>query len=195
MAETFDKRIAIAQVYARALFELAQEAGQVDEVRAQLEELARLRAQDSDVAAFFDSPALDTDRRAELLEKWFRGRLSDITLDTLLVMNAHGRTGMIDALLRAFVLRAEEAAGQIEATAVTAVELDQAQRRRVLELAARLTGKAPLIDFQVNPSILGGLILQIGDLRYDDSIRRHLDGVFGRLAERSERGFALQATE
>lgn len=193
MADSFDRQLAAANVYAVSLFELAREAGQVEQVRAELTELVQAleAADDPVVRAFFESAALNDDVRAELLEKWFRGKLSDLTLNTLLVMNANGRTGLMRALLRDFVLAQEAAVGQIEATAVTAVPLDEAQRQQVTDAAAALSGRTPLIAFKVDPEMLGGLVLQIGDLRYDNSIRRKLREARGRLLERSERGLQV----
>lgn len=193
MAVTFDKQLEIADVYAGALFDLAREAGKVDEVREELEELVKLREhEDAGVAEFFVSRALDDDTRTALIEKLFRGKLSDLTLDTLAVMNRHGRPGLLPALLRCFVLRQEAAAGQIEATATSAAALSEQERAAVAELAARLSGKKPLLKFEVDPDLIGGLILQIGDLRYDNSVRTHLNTALEGLRARSERGLEVE---
>ncbi len=194
MPESFDKQLELADVYAQALFELAREQKCVDEVRGELEQLAELGRGDADVQQFFASPAIDSDRRAALLEKWFRGKLSDLTLNTLLVANANGRAGMGEALLRSFVLRQEAAAGQVEVLAVSAVELSDPQKQQVREVAAKLSGQSPLVEFQVEPDILGGLILTIGDVRYDNSVRRHLVDAAGRFSARSNAGLELSAT-
>lgn len=194
MADSFDKQLDVADVYAEALFGLAREEGRIDEVRAELDELAIAveKLEDPLVREFFMSPALDNAVRDALLEKTLRGKLSDLTLNTLLVMNANGRHGLLPALHRCYVLRQEEAAGQVEATATTAFELDAAQKHTVVETAARLSGKTPLVEFRVDPDLLGGLVLQIGDLRYDNSIRSQLREARRRMLERSERGLQVQ---
>ena len=71
MAEAFDKQLAHANVYAEALFALAREAGQVDEVRQELEELSKLLHMDESFLAFAESSALDDDVREMLLEGLF----------------------------------------------------------------------------------------------------------------------------
>lgn len=191
MPETLNHQLELADVYAHALFELAEAQGAVATVRAELEELAAMAAGDADLGAFFRSEALDSERRAALLEKWFRGKLSDLVLNTLLVANRNGRVGLIEPLRRAFVLRQERGAGQVEAVATTAVPLDDAGREQVRAVAGKLSGKQPLVDFQVDEQILGGLILQIGDWRYDDSVRRQLHGTAQRLRTRGEHGLAV----
>lgn len=190
MPESIERMQSAADVYATALFELAAENRAVEAVRAELEELAALQAADPDFAAFMTSTALDSDRRGPSLEKMFRGKLSDMTLNTLLVMNRNGRAGLLAAVLRRFVIHAEEASNQVEVTAISAVELDEAQRRAVAESAAKLSGKSPVMEFRVDPQIVGGLILQVGDIRYDNSVRRHLSAARELLMERAQRGFA-----
>lgn len=188
MAITLDEQLQTAQVYAESLFALAQQAGAVDEVRSNLEELVRLMEIEPSLALFFESAALDDDYRAASLEKMFRGKLHDLTLNTLQVMNRNGRNGVLAGLLRGFVLAQEAAAGQVEAVATSAVELDANERSAVEATAAKLSGQKPLVQYRVDPGILGGLVLQIGDLRYDNSIRSKLTEAERRIFERGERG-------
>jgi F-type H+-transporting ATPase subunit delta len=197
MADSFDKQLDVADSYSQALFELASEAGKIDEIREELDELvaAAERMEDPLVREFFTSRALDDDVRERLMEKTLRGKIDDLTLNTLLVLNANGRHGLLPALRRCYVLRQEAAAGQVEATATTAVELDDAQKAAVQDTAVRLSGKKPLIDYRVEPDILGGLILQIGDLRFDNSLRTQLLAARERLFARSERGLEISVDE
>lgn len=195
MPETADKLNPIAGVYATALYALASEHRVVDQVRDELSELVKLQQLESGFAAFMSSSALDDDHRAAGLEKMFRGKLSDIVLNTLLVLNQHGRVGMLDALFREFVRRHEDASGEVKAVAITAAPVDGAVRQRIERVAAEVSGRRPVIEFRVDPSLLGGLVLQIGDWRYDNSVRRQLEAARRRLRERSERGLALPLSD
>ena len=188
MALDVEKGIDVADVYAAALFALATEADMVDAVHGELTELARLSEQDPTFAAFASSIAIDTGDRAASLERLFRGRLSDPVLNALQVMNRHGRLGLLHPLHRAYVLRMEDARGQIEVVATAAVELDDAQRAEVARLAETLSGKRPVVQYVTDPTVIGGLIVQIGDHRLDNSIRRHLHVARERLLERTTRG-------
>lgn len=194
MSDSFDKHLEIADVYARALFEIARESGRIEDVRSELDELVKLMEIEPGFAGFMTSSALDDDHREAGLERMFRGKLSDTVLNTLLVMNAHGRNMMLAALQRAYAVRQQAAAGQVEATATSAVELSEDEKRRVNETAAGLSGRKPLIDYRVEPRILGGLILQIGDVRYDNSVASQLSEARKRMLERSERGLEVGIT-
>jgi F-type H+-transporting ATPase subunit delta len=121
----------------------------------------------------------------------FRGRLSDLTLNALLVMNRHERGGLIAQVLRRFVTHQEQAAGQVEVTATSATELPEDQRTQIADLAAKLSGRSPIMEWSVDPDIIGGLVLLIGDVRYDHSVRRHLNAARRRLFERSDRGLGI----
>jgi len=190
MAE-FDQELRIADVYAAALLELAREAQRVDDVRSELDELLKLVQRMPDFETFLSSRALGAEARAVALEKLLRGRISDLVLNTLLVMNRHGRCGLLPALQRRFVLRQEAAAGEIEAQVTSAVELSKSQKAEVAEIAAGVSGKKPLIEFAVDPALLGGLVLRIGDLRMDNSLRRHLRVAREQLLERGARGLEI----
>jgi len=191
VAESLDKQVAIADAYAEALFALARESQSIAVVRGELEQLVELERIEPSFAAFMSSAALDDDRRAAGLEKMFRGKISDAVLNTLLVMNQHGRIGLSAALLRAFVIRQEWAEGQVEGTVTSAVALTDEIRALIEKTAAEITGKKPLLSYAVDPAILGGLVVQVGDWRYDNSVLRHLRIARRRMLERAQRGLPV----
>jgi F-type H+-transporting ATPase subunit delta len=187
MAQDIEKDVATADVYAAALFTLATESGAADAVRDELAQLVQFTGQSPEFSAFISSLAINDDAREASLERMFRGRLSDLLLNTLQIMNQHNRLALLPPLLRAFDLRQEQARGEVEVVATSAVELDPTQRAEVARVATALSGKKPLVAYQVDPSVIGGLVLQIGGLRFDNSIRRHLWTAQNRLLEQTTR--------
>jgi F-type H+-transporting ATPase subunit delta len=187
--------IEIADVYAAALFDLAAEADQLEEVYQELRELLKLGRQEPGFARFMAASSVDDDARAASLESMFRGKLSDILLNTLQVMNQHGRAGLVDALARAFELRLEDRRGQVEVVARSAVELSDEQKQEIARAAERLSGRKPLVTYEVDPELIGGLVLRIGDYRFDNSVRWHLNQARLQLHGRSQRGLAIGMTE
>lgn len=193
MAESFDEQLAVADVYAAALFALAGEAQAVEQVRGELEGLAGLLEREPRLAEFLGCGVIDADERAASLERMFRGKVSDLLINTLQIMNAHERAHLLLPLRRAFELRAKRAAGQVEVRATSAVPLSAPQQAEVTRLAAELSGREPLVEYVVDPEILGGLVLQVGDYRYDNSVRQQLRAARSRLLERSDRGIGAAA--
>ena len=194
MAVTPDEQLQAAQMYADSLFELARETGAVDEVHSNLQELVKLEQIEPSMRSFFESAALDDDVREAGLERLFRGKLHDLTLNTLQVLNRNGRNGLLRGLLRGFELARQDAAGQVDVIVTSAIALDEAERRSVETTAAKISGGKPLVEYRVDPEILGGLVLQVGDLRYDNSVRTKLSAAERRVADRGERGVAVTVT-
>lgn len=194
MAVTSDEQLQSARMYADSLFELAREGGVVDEVHSNLQELVKLEEIEPSMRSFFESAALDDDVREAGLERLFRGKLHDLTLNTLQVLNRNGRNGLLRGLLRGFELARQDAAGQVDVIATSAVALDSAERQAVESTAAKISGGKPLVEYRVDPEILGGLVLQVGDLRYDNSVRTKLLAAERRVADRGERGVSVTVT-
>jgi F-type H+-transporting ATPase subunit delta len=189
VAQAAEKGADVAEVYAAALFALATEAGLVDVVNEELAELARLGEHDPAFAAFASAVGVDTEDRGRSLERMFRGRLRDPVLNTLQVMNRHGRLGLLRPLRQAYVRQMEDARGQVQVQATSAVPLSDKQQDEVARLAETLSGKRPLVRYAVDPTIIGGLIVQVGDFRLDNSIRQQLRAARERLlAETSRAG-------
>lgn len=191
MAEGIDQQIVIADVYAAALFDLAREAGAIEAVRGELDELVKVVEADAGFAAYLASPVVDSDERAAALEKVLRGKLDDRVLNTLLVMNRNGRAGLVVALRRAYVVRQEAEAGEIEVRVTSAVKLKKEQREEVEAVAAEISGRTPIVEYVVDKDIIGGLVVQVGDLRFDDSVARHLDRTQRQFHERGSRGLQV----
>ena len=188
MAQAADKGTDVAEVYGAALYALASEANAVDVVNEELGELARLGEQDPSFAAFISAVGIDTEDRAQSLERMFRGRLRDPVLNTLQVMNGHGRLHLLRPLHDSYVRHMEDARGQIEVQATSAVPLGGNEQEQIVRLAETLSGRRPLVQYAVDPTIIGGLIVQVGDHRLDNSIRRHLHVAREQLLARTTRG-------
>lgn len=191
MSTGIEKQVGVADVYADALFELATERKVVQEVHDELQQLAQMLRQNPDILAFATSDALDDARRVATLESTLRGKLSDLVLNTILVLNRKGRHGLLPALLDRYEKRFYDASGQVRVRARSAVELGPAEREAVTRTAAQLTGRTPQIDFFVEPELLGGLIVEFEDQRFDNSVRRQLKVARDRLRERSELGLSV----
>lgn len=193
MAESIDKMMDVADVYAAALHALTLPKQTVRETAEELRQIVELAQADRTFGEFLRSSAIDNVKRAASLDRMFRGKLSDTLLDTLQVMNRHGRLETLPAVLRCFVVRAEAAAGMVEVRVRSAIELTPGQKSRIEALAAELSKRKPIMEYTVDPDVLGGLVLQINDFRYDFSLRRQIELARVRLRERGERGLRRSA--
>ncbi len=170
---------AAAKRYARAVFELAGQDGNVDEWARRLAKVRELFA-DPQVAAVLSNPTIATGHREALVAT--APHLFDqeaTNLARLLIES--GRIGEAAAIEQEFERLADEAAGRVRATATTAIELGRDDRDRLeRELSKRLK-KEVRLSLVVDPRILGGLKLQYGDRVIDASVATRLEQLRRRL--------------
>ncbi len=171
---------AAAKRYARAVFELAEEEGDVEDWGRRIATIRELFA-DPGVAAVLANPSIATLRREALVSS------APHFLDTkggnlarLLVES--GRTKDVPGIEEEFESLADQAAGRVRATVTTAIELESEDRDRVeRELSKRLK-KDVRLSVLVDPRIIGGLKLQYGDRVVDASVATRLQQLRRRLA-------------
>ena len=177
--------IAIAGVYARALLEMADKAGATDSVLQELNGLVTLANRDPAFEQFLESTIIDDDQRRASLEKMFRGRLSDLLLDTLGVLNRNGRLMLLEEIARQYVLALEKQRNEVEITVTTAAPLDKGSRRSLIEALRRHTGSEPVLTERVDEDLLGGMIVRVGDEKIDFSLATKLRGLREALLARA----------
>lgn len=185
MAGTGDIEMALARVYGSSMLELAEKQGQAD---ALLEELLALGAyldKDAGLNAFFMNPTLDEKARERSIEKMFRGRASDLLVNSLQVLNRKGRLALFRRVVEAYRHSHQELRGHAEVFVTTAVPLTADLRAKIVATMAQHTGKVPDLVEKVDETLLGGLVVQIGDEKFDSSVARKLKVLGGSLHERA----------
>jgi F-type H+-transporting ATPase subunit delta len=170
---------AAAKRYARAVFELAQQDGDLE---SWVRRLAAIRElfEDPLVAAVLANPTIATERREALITGTDVLDPEGTNLARLLIES--GRVEEAAAIYEEFERLADEAAGRVRATATTAVELERDDRDRVARELSRRLGREVRLSAVVDPRILGGLKLQYGDRVIDASVATRLQQLRRRLA-------------
>ena len=166
----------IAEVYARALFEVAQENGVLDEVRDELGEFTEALEQDRELRLFFYSPYFSSEEKAEGVDKVVSSA-DERTLNFLKLLAERHRMPVLPRIKRTLdELWAEE--NQLLSVSVTAaVELDEALVKGIGERIEEQTGRKVDLSSKVDPEVLGGLVLRVGNMVLDASVRNRLDQV------------------
>lgn len=185
MARLDEHQLAVAGVYARALQVLASDRTEADQFETELAELAGLLAANPELESYLSSPLVDADGRAATLEKALRRRASELVVNTLQVMNGKGRLGLLPALAEAYRLENEYQRGEVDVEVTTAIELSDELRRRIAVSASRYAGRTAHLIEKVDPELLGGLVLKIGDRKIDSSLARQIHDARESLAERA----------
>jgi F-type H+-transporting ATPase subunit delta len=171
---------AAARRYARAVFELAQESGQVSEWSERLARVRNLLADDG-VRAVLTNPTIATERRMELISA-APHELDPESTNLAKLLIESNRVEDVGEVADEYQRLADASAGRVRATVTTAVVLGPADRDLVAaELSKRLAGEVEL-EVVVDPAILGGLKLQYGDRLVDATIATRLQQLRRRLA-------------
>ncbi len=185
MSNVGDKESAVAKVYAAAMLEAAESVGQVDLLASELRSLADAVEADPDFQLYLDSPVVGLEARKLTIEKLFRGKYCDDLVDSLQVLNRNNRLGILRDIATAIHALREQSLGRVELDVRTAVPLTDGMRTKLREKIGGATGKQVDLLERIDASLIGGIVLQLGDRKFDGSIRRKLDVLTGALLERS----------
>jgi F-type H+-transporting ATPase subunit delta len=184
----------VAKVYAQAIVEAADAKGCRREVLAELRDLVRHvlsavpRARD-----VFASPRVTAEEKATIIDRMAKGRVLPTTLHALHVLARHARLGILAEIVAAAERLSDALDGRRQAVFTTAVPLDAATQERLVADVSRSLAVTLAPTFVVDPSVLGGLVVRIGDTVYDQSVATGLVRLGDQLKQRSIR--ALQNGE
>ena len=174
MKGTDHESMAVADVYARSLIGLAEAQGQTDAILHELAELGAYAESDAEFVRFLSSPMIDGDAREATIEKLFRGRLGDLTVDALQVLNRKDRLGLLGAIAECYRLACEELRGQVDVFVRTAIPLPESLRARVKQIADAHSGKDAQLVESVDKALIGGMSLKFGDEKLDATVATKL---------------------
>ena len=166
----------IAQVYARSLFQVAREQGKLDVVREELGQVSEVLQSDHDMRLFFFSPYFSTEEKREGLRQTIEGA-DPVTMNLLDVLVENHRLPVVPRIQREYERLWRDANDLLPVTVTSAVELDDAVVTRISEEIGRQTGRTVELTRTVDPSIVGGFIVRVGNSILDSSIKNRLENL------------------
>jgi F-type H+-transporting ATPase subunit delta len=172
----------IARVYAEALFEVAKEKGKLDVIREQLGQVADALESDRELAVFFFSPSLSSAEKRDGIERAISGAEPELINFLELLVEKH-RMPVIFRIRRRFDEMWAEENKQLDVTLTSAVELDPEIVEHVRGEIERQTDRKVQLRTRVDENVLGGLVLQVGNMVLDASIRNRLERLRKEVAQ------------
>jgi F-type H+-transporting ATPase subunit delta len=168
-------------MYARALFQAAKERGRLGEVRDELGDFVATVREVPELQSMLRNPQLDPRARRAALEDLLRDA-DELVRNFVLLTAEKGRSAQIEEIHREFerLVAAEERRLRVELT--TAVELSDAEARRIVKQIEDASGRKVEATRKVDPNLIGGLVLQAGSMRLDSSVRGRLERLRQELA-------------
>ncbi|MDB4973567.1 MAG: synthase subunit delta [Myxococcaceae bacterium] len=165
----------LSKRYARAILELANEAGQTSEVSKELAEFVAQWNESDELRAVFLNPDIKlADRKAILAEVTQRAGLSPITRNSILYINDSGRIAALPNIARAYAELAGEASGVVLAEVTSASPLSETYYAQLQKTLEQVTGHKVSLEKKTDPSLIAGVVTRVGDKVFDGSIRSRL---------------------
>jgi F-type H+-transporting ATPase subunit delta len=165
----------LSRRYAKAIFDLGSQQGNLDKVGAELRTIARAMKESPELAATLSSPAIRRSDRRKVIDAILqRIGAQPTTKNTVYLLLDGERLGYLPAISREVDAMIEAKAGRVAAEVVSARPLDPTQLSQITAALEKLSGKKVSVSKREDPDLLGGVIAKVGDTVYDGSLRTQL---------------------
>lgn len=172
----------IARRYAKALADLCAETKNHAVIGKQLETFAETYRSSPELQGILSSPVITAaDKRKVLLELFAKFLFAPTTRNFLLVLLEHERLGAVVEIAEAFRQHMDTTASRVRSTVISANPLERSDLNRIQAALQRLTGKTVLLEAKVDPELVGGVQVRLGNVVIDASARNQLDNMRERL--------------
>lgn len=161
-----------AKRYALAAFEIARDSGQIESWARDIQ-MARVALQDGALRAYLEVPKITVGRKTEGLRAAL-GNVNPLVVNLLALLTSRGSLGLLPAIVDEYQTLMDAHFNREQAVVVTAVPLEQQQGERLSQQLARLLGKEVVLTARLDPEVLGGLVVRVGDRIIDGSARGRL---------------------
>lgn len=173
--------LAIARRYALALSETAAEKNRTERVDDDVDLVRESLEGSPDLERFFRSPIVPRAKKISVVRELFGERVDRVTLDFLLLLVEKRREGMVLGILGAYRDLRDEQQGLVSVLARSAHPIGPDEKQRLIDSVSRITGSRVRLDTEVDASLMGGIVLRVGDTVYDGSVTNKLAALRERL--------------
>ena len=182
------KYIKLAKKYANALIDLSLEANKADKVYEDLVFANETIKANNELSSFLYNPVVISNDKKEVITKIFSVHVDKITLDFLLLMVEQGRLNIINDVVSQYIYAYNRKRNIIKPQIISAVELDENQKNRIISKLQTKFSKNIIPEYQINPDIIGGLVVEIEDKTIDCSIKAKFDNIKKQLTKGNSYG-------
>ena len=168
----------VSTTYADALFETGVEDGTLDTLYDEVRSIQEILKENPDFYRLMNHPKILREDKEEIIESVFKGRLSDVLTGFLKLIVTNKRYADIDGILNYFVLRVKEYRKIGIAYVTTPLELSDSQKEAVKKKLLDTTDYVSMeMNYGIDESLIGGMVIRIGDRVVDSSIKTKLEGL------------------
>ncbi len=160
----------VASRYAKSLLELAQEQGQLDAVKKDLEQIIAVLKANNEIQAVLKNPIISHDKKRSILLALFDGKANPLIISFFTILVNKGRADILIDIAQAFVREYNQVKGIVNATVLSATALSEENLNELQAKIAQEIGAQVLLSNKVDASVIGGFVLRVGDKQIDASI-------------------------
>lgn len=176
----------LAAAYAKALFNAAEKVGALDAVVADLEAvLDEIVAKLPKLVDLLVSDLFSPETKTSMIDRALKGKVHPLILNLFKVLAAHDRSYVLRSIREELRKLYDKARGRVPVKIVTATPLTAAQQSAVVQRMKSVLGGEPILRTEVDPSLIGGLVAQVGDVVFDGSLASNLARLREQLINRS----------
>ena len=165
----------VAKRYARALFNAARDQKMSEAVEEGLSVIRQLLRDNERFAAIMEDPNTEAKDKAGLITKTFTNRVADLSIQAVNLLIRKKRMELFPLVVEEYIAMRQTAEGVVHVTVTSATELTEAQRKSVLDKVGQRFNRQVEPEFRVDPSLIGGVRLAVGNTQLDGSVRGSLD--------------------
>jgi F-type H+-transporting ATPase subunit delta len=187
MASIDEREREVGRLYAEAILHVAEEGGQAEALLEELNGLVEYLDRNPEFERFLASPLIEEGPHAQVIEDAFRGKASDLLVDSLLVVNRKGRLSALRAIAVAYRAALRDLRGWMDVHVRTAVPLTESLRARLNQVLAASTSRRPTLIEKVDPALIGGLVIEVEGRKVDASVASRLHDLGEALLARASR--------
>ncbi len=176
-----EERQELVTGYGRALYTAAEAEGVLDRVADEMFQFARSVDASRALEDKLTNPGTGVGAKLEVVEQLLGGRAHPVTTGGVLLIIQAGHARQLGQIADEIARQAAEARSRVLAQVRTAVQMDDAQRRRLAQALSQATGKEVELKVIVDPTVVGGIVAKVGDTVIDGSVSRRLADLKARL--------------
>jgi F-type H+-transporting ATPase subunit delta len=166
--------IQVASRYAKSLIDLAQEQNVLEPVRKDIELFIRVSRENPLLRAVLKNPIIGPEKKEGILEELFTGKVNPLILSYFKIVVNKGRSEILYSTAKEFINEYNNRKNIVKATVTSASPLSEKNRKQFEELVREATKGEVVLETKVDPNLIGGYILKIGDRQFDGSISSSL---------------------
>jgi F-type H+-transporting ATPase subunit delta len=175
--------IRVASRYAKSLIDLAQEKGILEQVHQDMLLFTKTVNENRDFKLFLSNPIINHGKKLAVLKNLFTDKVNTLTLTFFTIITQKNREAILETVALEFEKQYNLIKGIVKAQVTSATPLTPALRTQLMQKIAQQTGKTIQLEEKVDPALIGGFVLRVGDNQLDDSIRTNLRNLRNKFKE------------